>query len=132
MLVIDASAVVDLLLEQPVNDRLRVRVAVADELHAPHLIDLEVLSVVRRLCAAGKLSGDAAGVALQHFGLLPISRYPHEPLRSRIWALRHELTVNDASYVALAEALQLPLITSDGRMARSHGHHATVESYDRS
>ena len=132
MLVIDASAVVDLLLEQPVNDPLRARVEVADELHAPHLIDLEVLRVLRRLCAARKLSGDAAGVALRQFGLLPISRYPHEPLRSRIWALRHVLTVYDASYVALAEALQLPLITSDGRLVRSHGHHAAVESYDRS
>lgn len=131
MVVIDASAVVDLLLELPVNAALLARLDRADELHAPHLIDLEVLSVVRRLCASGTLSADAGGFALHRFGLLSISRYPHESLRPRIWELRHVLTVCDASYVALAETLALPLVTSDGRMARSHGHRAEIESFAR-
>ena len=131
MLVVDASALVDLILEKPPNERLRERLSAADELHSPQLLDIEVLSVVRRLCASGALTGDAGDSAVRLLCLLPISRYPHEPLRARVWVLRHTVTAYDAAYVALAELLGLPLVTSDGRLCRSHGHSAVIESYGR-
>lgn len=131
MLVVDASAIVDLLLEQPANAVLVKRLTSAEELHAPHLLDVEVLSVIRRLCLNGSLSGDAATAAVHNFKLLPISRYPHEPFLDRVWHLRDVLTAYDAVYVALAETLGLTLVTSDTKLGRTHGHGATVESYAR-
>ena len=131
MIVVDASAIVDVLLEQPPNEALTARLHSADELHAPHLLDVEVLSVLRRLCATGALSVDATCLALQNFDRFPITRYPHVPLRDRIWELRNTVSAYDGSYVALAEALDLPLATSDGRLTRSHGHGARIESYAR-
>lgn len=131
MVVIDASAVVDLLLELPINQPLLRRLEDVSELHAPHLIDLEVLSVLRRLVRSGTMGLDAAGMARRSLAELPIERYPHVLLRDRIWELRDNLTVYDAAYVALAEELELPLVTSDGRLARSVGHRAVVEAYAR-
>ncbi len=131
MIVVDTSAVVDLLLERPLNMALRERISGATELHAPHLIDVEFLSVLRRLVRGQVLSVDAAAVALEQFEDLSIQRYPHETLRARIWQLRDNLTVYDGTFVALSEALSLPLIAADGGIARSHGHHAQVESYAR-
>ena len=131
MLVVDASAIVDLVLEQPTNAALAARMATSEELHAPHLLDVEVLSVVRRLCKNGSLSTDAGTAAIHNFKHLPISRYPHEPFLDRIWELRESLTAYDAVYVALAEALDLTLVTSDAKLGRAHGHRATIESYAR-
>ncbi len=131
MIVVDASAFVDVLLELPVNEALRDRIAGADELHAPHLVDLEVLSVLRRLVAGRELSLAAAGMARGQFDDLAIERYPHVLLRNRIWDLRESFSVYDAAYVALSESLGLPLITSDHRLARSSGHAATIESFAR-
>lgn len=131
MIVVDASAVVDLFLELPVNQALLDRLQRADELHAPHLIDLEVLSVLRRLVAGSKLSLEAASIVRGQFDDLGIERYSHVALRDRIWALRENLTAYDASYVALSEWLGLPLVTSDVRLARSSGHAATIESFAR-
>ena len=131
MVVVDASAVVDVLVELPVNEALRDRMQAASELHAPHLIDVEVLSVLRRLVAGRELSLAAAGVARGQFRDLAIERYPHVALSDRMWALRGNLTVYDAAYVALSEGLDLPLITSDRRLARSSGHAATIESFAR-
>ena len=131
MVVVDASAVVDLLIELPVNETLRERIEEAGELHAPHLLDVEVLSVLRRLVAGGELSVAAAGVARGQFRDLAIERYPHMALSERMWALRESLTTYDATYVALSEGLDLPLITSDRRLARSSGRGATIESFAR-
>jgi predicted nucleic acid-binding protein len=107
------------------------RIGGAAELHAPHLIDIEFLNVLRRLVHGQALSIDAAAVAREQFEDLTIERYPHEPLRDRIWQLRDSLTAYDGAFVALGETLGLPLVTSDGRLARSHGHRAQVESYAR-
>jgi len=131
VIVVDTSALVDILLERPSNMALRWRIGGAAELHAPHLIDIEFLSVLRRLVYGQALSMDAAAVAREQFEDLAIERYPHEPLRDRIWQLRDSLTAYDAAFVALGETLELPLVTSDGRIGRSHGHHAQVESYAR-
>lgn len=131
MIVIDTSALIDILVERPFNVALRERISGAAELHAPHLIDVEFLSVLRRLVRGHALSVDAAAVAREHFEDLSIERYPHESLRDRIWQLRNNLTAYDGAFVALSETLGLPLVTSDGRLVRSHGHHAQVESYAR-
>lgn len=131
MIVVDTSALIDILVERPFNMALRQRISEAPELHAPHLVDVEFLSVLRGLVRGRALSVDAAAVAREQFEDLSIERYPHESLRDRIWQLRDNLTAHDGAFVALSEALGLPLVTSDGRIARSHGHHARVESYAR-
>lgn len=131
MIVIDTSAVVDLLLETPVNSALSTRLDSVTELHVPHLIDVEFLSVLRRLVGRSVVTSGRAGVARAKFAQLPLHRYPHDVLADRVWQLRHAVTAYDACYVALAETLGLSLITSDARLAGSSGHHATIESFAR-
>src|SRR5215211_7114973 len=128
MIVVDASAVVEVILRAPLNERLTQRLFEARaSLHAPHLIDVEVTQVIRRYWLSGEITGERAGEALADFRDLRIHRYPHEPLLSRVWTLRHNLTAYDAVYVALAEALDAPLLTGDGRIAGAPGHGARVE-----
>ena len=128
MIVIDASALMEVLLATRVGTHVRARVFREDEtLHAPHLLDLEVVHVLRRYCLIGELQPTRAAQALAILGGLRMVRHPHEPYVPRIWRLRHSLTAYDAAYVALAEALDSPLITRDSRMASAHGHHAKIE-----
>ena len=94
---------------------------------APHLLDLEVLQVLRRYHLGGELDSVRAEMAIEDFTDLLIVRYPHEPLIPRIWELRDNLTAYDAAYVALAEALDAPLLTRDTRLAESQTHTARVE-----
>ena len=126
MLVIDASAAVDFLLAAPAAKGVERELERAESLHAPHLIDLETASAIRH-AVAGRRIDDARGLAaLRDFARLPLTRYPAGPLLERIWELRHTLTTYDAAYVALAEALEAPLLTTDARLARSHGHGAEI------
>jgi predicted nucleic acid-binding protein len=131
LIVVDTSAIVDLLLENPPNHPLAARIANATELHAPHLLDIEFLSVLRRLVLGGLLPTKEAKLAREFFGQLPIERYPHTTLADRIWALRGNLTSYDAAYIALSEALGIPLVTSDNKLAQARGHKAIIESYAR-
>ncbi len=131
MIVVDTSAVVDLLLESPANSTLVARFRSVSEMHAPHLIDVEFLSVLRRLVGRDMLTGARADVARRKFNLLPLHRYPHHPLGDRVWALRSAVTAYDGQYIALAELLGLPLVTSDARLAESNGHTAAIESFVR-
>jgi predicted nucleic acid-binding protein len=131
VIVLDASAVVNLFVGLPIDGRLLARVYGATDAHAPHLIDIEFLSALRRLERAEEISPDAAGMARRAFAELPLERYSHELLRDRIWALRRSVTAYDAAYIALAEALDLPLITTDRRLAGAHGHRARIESFAR-
>lgn len=87
--------------------------------HAPHLIDLEVTSAVRRLTAAGDLEAPAADDAVRRLAAAPVERHPHTPLLGRAWELRASVTSCDASRAALAEALDRRLLTCDGRLARA-------------
>ena len=96
-------------------------------LHAPHLLDLEVAQVLRRFCARGELTVTRAGEALADLLDFPLTRYPHDLFLERIWQLRENLTVYDAAYVALAEALSATLVTRDVRLGRSPGHAASIE-----
>ena len=105
---------------------MRARLA-GEQLHAPELIDYEFVAGLRSLIARGRLSPEQADAALTDFGDLPLRRWPAaDPLRRRALGLRDNLSAYDAAYVALAEALQCPLISRDGRLARSTGHRALV------
>ena len=101
--------------------------APGETLHAPHLIDLEVTQVLRRLINRGLLSPLRGDEALSDLVAFPIQRYPHDMLLHRVWALRHNLTAYDAAYVALAEELDHPLLTHDRKMASAEGHTAKIE-----
>lgn len=128
MIVLDASVVMELLLRttrgNAANDRLR---AGRFTLHAPHLLDLEVASGLRRLTAGGALDEKRGSEGLVDLAAMPIHRYPHDFMLTRVWELRGNLTAYDAAYVALAEALRAPLLTCDGRMAKASGHRARIE-----
>lgn len=128
MLVIDCSAAIDALVE-PRDKRLVERLSGARELHAPHLIDVELLHALRRLVAAGTLTAERAEYVREDFGALRIRRYAHHPLADRIWALRDNLTAYDAAFVALAEALAVPIVTCDARLATAPLHEAEVELF---
>jgi predicted nucleic acid-binding protein len=129
VLVVDTSAVVDALAGRPPDERLLARLGADGDLHAPHLLDVELLHALRGLVAAGHLSQDRAADARSDFADLAIVRYEHGFLADRIWELRH-MTACDAAFVALSEALDVPLVTCDRRLAGAPGHRARVELYD--
>lgn len=129
MIVVDASAVVDLVVRDPTNPALRARLRTDEDLHAPHLIDVEVTQALRRLVASGRLSDDRASDARADAAELPILHHPHRALVERAWELRHNLTVYDGVYVALAELLPAPLVTCDAHLAHSSGHGAEIELF---
>jgi predicted nucleic acid-binding protein len=101
----------------------------AGSLHAPHLLDVEFLHALRGLVRGGKLSLDRAQDARTDFADLTITRYPVAGMGNRTWQLRDNLTAYDACFVALAEALQCPVVTCDERLSRAAGHSAVVEVY---
>ncbi|MGL4175954.1 MAG: type II toxin-antitoxin system VapC family toxin [Dermatophilaceae bacterium] len=126
MIVVDSAAVVDALTAVPGSDDLRAELA-DEDLHAPALLDYEVVSAIRGLNLGGHLSAARAQDALADFDALPVQTWPGAAeLRLRAFALRHNLTAYDAAYIALAEALECPLVTRDARLARSTGHGAQV------
>ena len=131
MIVLDASAAVAVLLNlEPGASRIRERMAEEDDdLHVPHLFEVEVMNVLRRYSLSGALSQDRARLALSRLSTLRITRYPHTSLIERIWELRHNLTAYDATYIALAETLEAPLVTTDARLARASGIRAEVEIF---
>jgi predicted nucleic acid-binding protein len=129
LIVIDASAVICALLNSPADRAAAVSDRIADEdLHAPHLIDVEVAQTARRLVLAGRLPALEAADALEELARTPILRYPHYPHFERIWQIRANFSAYDACYVALAELLDAPLITLDARMSRA-GSNAQIEVF---
>jgi predicted nucleic acid-binding protein len=130
VIVIDSSAVLEALAARDPAAGLVERLAEDGDLHAPHLIDTEVLHALRRMLRRGQLSGERAHDARTDFADLTLVRYPHEPLNDRVWELRENLTAYDATFVALAEALDSPLITCDARLAAAPGHRTRIELYD--
>jgi predicted nucleic acid-binding protein len=128
-MVLDASAVVELLLGSRRGEAVAAAVQEAgadSSLHAPDLLDVEVAQVFRRYVAHGLLSEARAAAAVSLLERLPVTRHPGRILLPRIWALRANLTAYDAAYISLAEALDAPLLTCDERLARSPGHGAVV------
>jgi predicted nucleic acid-binding protein len=128
VIVLDASTVIELLLQTTTGKRVARRIAARGQgLHAPHLVDVEVLQVLRRWEACGVLSPGRAAEAVADLAELDVRRHPDDVLSRRVWELRARVTAYDAAYLALAEGLRAPLLTTDGRLARASGHHATVE-----
>ena len=128
MIVIDASAVLELLLRTAKGIKVQDRALVSREsLHAPHLIDSEVTQTLRRLVHLKEITAARGKQALEDHITLNIKRAEHRELLERVWALRDSVTAYDAAYVVLAEVLDAPLITCDAKLARSHGHEARIE-----
>jgi predicted nucleic acid-binding protein len=128
VIVLDASAIVELLLDTATGRRVATLVDdAAIGLHAPHLLDVEVVSTLRRLVRDGSLDEEEAQAAIVDLMALDLQRHSHEALLERAWALRANLTIYDAVYVALAEALDATLLTCDSRLARAPGSRMRVE-----
>jgi predicted nucleic acid-binding protein len=128
MIVVDASAVLDVLLRTPAAKAVEKWLFDPEQtLHAPHLLDVEVAQVIRRYAARGEIDNDRGRAALADLSDLPLYRYPHDFLLPRVWDLRNNLTAYDAVYVALAEALDAPLLTRDPHLAAAAGHRARIE-----
>jgi predicted nucleic acid-binding protein len=127
LIVVDASAILEVLLQTTAAARVSQRIFSPNEiLCAPHLLDVEAASVLRRYVRLSLISPDRGGEALRDLADLPLHRYPHDVLLKRIWQLRNNFTAYDAAYLALAEALDAPLVTRD-RALRSPGSRARVE-----
>jgi len=128
VIVLDASVVLEVLLRMPAGVAVEERLFEPEEsLHVPHLVDVEVAQVLRRYALAGEVEAGRCRAALDDLAGLPLTRYPHDFLMSRVWDLRGNLSAYDAVYVALAEALDAPLLTRDRRLANAPGHGARVE-----
>ena len=122
MIVLDASALVELILDTPTGRAVAARIAdPAEGLHVPHLADIEVVQALRRYVRERDIDAVAAAVALDDLRALDLQRHAHEPLLERVWELRENLTAYDAVYVALTEVLDGVLLTCDGPLSRAPG-----------
>ena len=126
MLVIDSSAVVELLLSTATGRLVADIIGAGETLHAPDLLGVEIVSVLRRLISTGGIDIPTARRAVAELGALGVETYEHAVLLPRMLALRDDLTAYDAAYVTLAEALRAPLLTCDRRLAQSSGHRAAM------
>ena len=117
MIALDASALLDLLLQRPGARATLAAIGDRRSLQAPHLAETELLNALRRWVRRGWISEDRAAEVLDDLAALPLVLHPHSPLRPRVWALRHRLSAYDATYLALAEALPATLVTADRGLA---------------
>jgi len=130
MIVLDASAALDWLLQTSAGKSIEERIYSRNEtLHTPQLLDLEVTQVLRRLALQRVVPVLRADEAVRDLLDLRISRYPHVVLLPRIWQLRHNLSAYDAAYIVLAEKLGAALVTRDRRLASASGHAAAIELF---
>ena len=131
MIVIDASALLEFLLQTPRGRRVEARLfRDEDEFHAPHLLDVEVVQGLRRLVRTGEVSAGRADEAIADLTDLDLHRHPHLDLLGRAWKLRDNVSAYDAVYVALAEAMEAPMVTCDRPLAKTPGHRARIEVID--
>jgi predicted nucleic acid-binding protein len=128
LIVVDASALLEFLLQTPLGTRVEARLfRHEDELHAPHLVDVEVVQGLRRLVRTGEMSSGRGAEAIADLIELDLHRHAHLDLLGRAWKLRDNFSAYDAMYVALAEAIDAPIVTCDGPLAKAPGHRARIE-----
>ena|SRR3712207_5749393 len=128
MIVLDASAAVEMLIHGPVSDALRRALSDSNEtLIAPHLLDIEVISAFRNLAIGRRIEATRVADFMDELRTLPLSRLDHTPLLDRIWELRQNFTAYDAAYIALAEAMEAVLYTCDDKLLK--GHRARVRLF---
>ena len=128
MIVVDASALLEFLLQTPLGTRVEARLfRDQDEFHSPHLVDVEVTQGLRRLVRTGEVSPARAAEAITDLADFDLHRHPHIDLLTRAWTLRKNITAYDAMYVALAEALDASLVTCDTPLARATRHRVHIE-----
>jgi predicted nucleic acid-binding protein len=128
MIVVDASAMLEFLLQTPLGARVEARLfRQEEEFHSPHLVDVEVTQGLRRLVRAGEVSPGRAAEAIADLADLDLHRHAHLDLLTRAWKLRDNVTAYDAMYIALGEALGAPVITCDKPLARAPGLHPHIE-----
>ena len=129
-MILDASAALDLLLErEPMASWVRAEIAGADRVRVPHLIDAEVAAVVRRMVLAGGMTPERGARALEDFAAMRLRRFPHRRLLRRVWSLRENVSAFDGFYVALAESLAAPLVTTDAALARAPGLEIEIRTF---
>jgi predicted nucleic acid-binding protein len=128
VIVLDASALVELALSTALGRRVAARIGDPEtSLHVPHLADVEVGQALRRYVRLGEIDASTGAAALDTLAELDLERHGHGPFMRRVWALRNNFSAYDAVYLALAEALGAPLVTCDGRLARAPGTSVRVE-----
>jgi predicted nucleic acid-binding protein len=128
-LILDASAAVDFVLDREPHAWVLEQLERAERVRAPHVIDAEVLAAIRRASIAGWISPERGTSALGDYAALRLIRFPHKPLMNRAWLLRDNVTAADGLYVALAEALGAPLVTTDASLARVPGLEIEVRAF---
>jgi predicted nucleic acid-binding protein len=131
VIVVDASALLEFLLQTSLGARVEARLfREDDELHAPHLLDVEIVQGLRRLVRTGEVSSGRADEAIADLTDLDVHRHAHVDLLRRAWKLRDNISAYDAIYVALAEAIAAPVVTCDGPLSKAPGHRARIEVID--
>jgi predicted nucleic acid-binding protein len=131
VIVVDASALLEFLLQTLLGARVEARLFRDEhDLHVPHLLDVEVIQALRRLVRAGEVSSGRADEAIADLTDLDIHRHAHLDLLGRAWKLRDNISAFDAMYVALAEAIEAPIVTCDRLLGRAPGHRARIEVID--
>jgi len=131
VIVVDASALLEFLLQTSRGARVEARLfREDDELHAPHLVDVEITQGLRRLVRTGEVASARAHEAIADLTDLDLHRHPHLDLLNRAWKLRDNISAYDAMYVALAEAMEASIVTCDGPLANAPGHRARIELID--
>jgi predicted nucleic acid-binding protein len=131
VIVVDASALLEFLLQTSLGARVEARLfREEEELHAPHLVDVEITQGLRRLVRTGEVSSSRADEAIADLADLDLHRHPHFDLLGRAWKLRGNISAYDAVYVALSEAIEATMVTCDGPLAKTPGHRARIEVID--
>ena len=128
MIIVDASAMLEFLLQTDLGTRVEARLfRDRDELHAPHLVDVEVLQALRRLVRMGEVSPGRAEEVIADLSDLDLHRHAHLDLLARAWKLRDNVSAYDAVYIALAEAMEAALVTCDGPLAKAPSNRVRIE-----
>jgi predicted nucleic acid-binding protein len=131
MLIVDASCLYEVVADTPVAEAIRQRLRADGEHGAPQVVDVEVMGVVRRHLSTGLLEPLAAEQAIEDLRMWPGERFGHRSLLERMWELRSSIRPADAAYVALAEAFEATLLTSDARLAKAPGPRCAIEVFER-